>query len=334
MVSRPLENLYTWYDLNKNIIEKDKLKGKKIMKPVDLEKNDTILNKYNFAYYKECPICTSKNIKDKYKVTGFTISECSECSVLFVREMLTMDFLKDCYQKSEGVAYEDDNQKCLGYYYHKIKSEIEKIKPNKGAILDIGCSSGFFLNRMEGWERHGIEISEEFGCKARGRIGDTVFIGPFEEYSVKENYFDVIALQDVFDHFVNPYGNLKKCYDMLKPGGVLVIKVHNISCLYAKITGANFYAIIPPQHLLYFNEKSLKYILNKVGFKFLKSRFIGHVLQLKTVFYRLSSGRPNTVSYKLYKLLKNNKFGKIELYKNLHDIITVFAVKKEKRLEK
>jgi len=29
MVSRPLENLYTWYDLNKNIIEKDKLEGEK-----------------------------------------------------------------------------------------------------------------------------------------------------------------------------------------------------------------------------------------------------------------------------------------------------------------
>ena len=298
------------------------------MKSSDLKGNDIKAEKHSFDYYKECPVCTSRNIKDKHKLKDYTISECLNCSVLFVKEILTEDFLKSFYQKSEGdFAYEDNNQKSLDYYYKRIKSEIENIKPAKGAILDVGCSSGFFLDQMEGWEKHGIEISETFGNMAKERIGDTVYIGSFENYPVKKNYFNVITLQDVFDHFINPSKNLRKCYDMLKPGGLLVIKVHNISCLYAKIKGANFYAIIPPVHIFYFNEKSLKIILNRLGFRFFKSRFIGHVLQLRTIFYRLSRDGTNPFYYKLCNLVKNNIFGEIKFYKNFRDIITVFAVK-------
>ena len=287
--------------------------------------------KNNFAYHEDCPVCASKNIKDKYKLKGYIISECLNCSAVFVKEILTDDFLKSVYQKSEGdFVYEDNNQKFLNYYYNKIKTEIEKIKPAKGTILDIGCSAGFFLNIMEGWERHGTEIADKFGLMAKEKIGDNIYIGSFEDYPVKENYFDVITLQDVLDHFINPAENLKKCYKMLKPGGLLVIKVHNISCLYAKIKGANFYAIIPPVHLFYFNEKSLKYILNRVGLKFLKSKFIGHILQLKTIFYRLSGDGENKFYFRLSKLLENSILGKIIFYKNFRDIITVFATKPNK----
>lgn len=259
------------------------------------------------------------------------ISECLDCSVLFVKEVLAENLLEN-YQKSrQEFVYENDNQESLDYYYSKIKLEIEKIKPVRGAILDVGCSSGFFLNQMEGWEKHGVEISEKFGAMAKKKIGDAIYIGSFEDYFFQKNYFDVITLQDVFDHFINPRKNLRKCYDMLKPGGLLIIKVHNSSCLYAKITGENFYAIIPPIHLFYFNEKSLRYVLNKIGFKFLKLKFIGYMLQLKTIFYRLSKDGDRLAWYKLYRLFENNIFSKIKIYKNFHDIITIFATKDKKK---
>jgi len=286
------------------------------------------INKKGFDYYKECPICTSKNIRDKYNLNGYAVSECLSCSGLFVKKILTIDFLKKFYQDSTGdFAYEFDNEECLSYYYDKIKIEIEKIKSNKGTILDVGCAEGFFLDKMKGWERHGTEISAKFANMAREKIGKNIFIGPFEEYPLKKNYFDVITVQDVCDHFINPYENLKKCYSMLKPGGLLIIKVHNISCLYAKITGVNFYAILVPTHLFYFNEKSLKVILNRIGFKFYKSKFIGNLLQLKTIFYRLSREGTNKFFYRIFKLIEKSVFGKIKIHKNLNDIITIFAIK-------
>ena len=97
--------------------------------------------------YQECPVCLSKDIKDKYFVDGYTLAECSRCSVLFVKEIMTEDDLANLY--IEDPTYADSNQRCLNYYYSKIKLYIEKQMPNKGKILDVGCSSGYFLNLME-----------------------------------------------------------------------------------------------------------------------------------------------------------------------------------------
>ena len=106
------------------------------MKSSALKGNDIKAEKHSFGYYKECPVCTSRNIKDKYKLKDYIISECSNCSVSFVREILTEDFLKNFYQESEGdFTYEDNNQRCLDYYYKKIKAEIEKIGSSPKSVV-------------------------------------------------------------------------------------------------------------------------------------------------------------------------------------------------------
>jgi 2-polyprenyl-3-methyl-5-hydroxy-6-metoxy-1,4-benzoquinol methylase len=277
--------------------------------------------------YISCPVCLSVDIKDKYRIADYTLTKCLRCSALFVREKLTEDYLAKIYVQDP--TYEGDNQRCLNYYYNKIKLEIGRRIPMKGTLLDVGCSSGYFLNLMEGWERHGIEISEKSSREARENTDNNIFTGSLSAYPLKRNYFDVISLQDVFDHFINPYESLIKCSDMLKPNGLLIIKVHDISCLYAKIAGTNFYAILPPSHTFYYNRKSLGYILDRVNFKIVDTKFIGHLLQIKTVLYRLSQSGENHLFYEMYKLFKDNLFGKIVVYKNFHDIITVFAIKND-----
>jgi SAM-dependent methyltransferase len=279
--------------------------------------------------YQACPLCGVPELREKYTVRGYTLVACRNCSVVFVRNILTAAYLQTFYQDQEGHCfYEDDNKDCLNYYNGRIQSEIEARKPAPGAILDVGCSSGYFLEQLSGWERHGVEISAEYGKKAQAKIGLNIFIGPFEAYPGREGYFDVITLFDVFDHFIDPEGCLKKCRSLLKPGGLLVIKVRNLSCLFAKISGSKFYAIEPPVHLFYFNEKSLRLILEKTSLAFIKKKFIGHRMKIKTIFFRLARADKARPAYGGYKLLEKSRLGNIAVPKNLHDIITVFAVKK------
>jgi hypothetical protein len=115
---------------------------------------------------------------------------------------------------------------------------------------------------------------------------------------------------------------------MLKEGGLLVIKVHNISCLYARLTGAGFYAIIPPSHLFYYDRRTLTLAASKSGFEVVETKFIAHLLRLSTVFMRLSRGDKKSLFYRIYLALANRSVGKIKIRKNLHDIITLFAVKR------
>ena len=48
--------------------------------------------------------------------------------------------------------------------------------------------------------------------------------------------------------------------------GLIIIKVHNISCLYARLSGPKFSALLPPFHMSYFNKKSLRVALSKTGY--------------------------------------------------------------------
>lgn len=281
-------------------------------------------------HYDLCPICQGSHFRKQYNVDGFEIDKCNDCEVVFVRNIMTVETLASYYETaaSDEFIYTSENIYYLNHYYNKLKREIYRITgKTSGNILDVGCSGGYFLDIMQEWDRYGIEISDKEASIAKSKYGDNILSGVIEDYPVRESFFDVITLQDVLDHCINPTEVIDSCYKMLKPGGLIIIKVHDISCLYARISGKTFYAILPPFHLFYFSKKPLAFILTRSGFRHFKFKHIGQIIQLKTVFYRLSKGNKNSFFYKIYLLLSRFSLGNIPIPKNLHDIITVFATK-------
>ena len=273
-----------------------------------------------------CPACAGMALQHRWTVNGYSIVRCQSCSLVFVENIVTPEELTAHYSGPDN-SYDADNTDCLTYYYEILRGLIESRYPQRGRILDIGCSAGQFLDVMEGWDRYGNEISGSFSSIARQRYGDRVVTGLFEDYPLQREYFDVITLQDVFDHLRDPIAILNKCRAMLKPGGLIVIKVHNISCLYAKAMGSKFYAVMPPTHLFYYNRTSLERILGKTGFRAIDSRFVAHLLRVRIIFYRLARGNKNSLAYGIFKRLRTGALGEMKIKKNLHDIITVLAVK-------
>ncbi|MBN1104989.1 MAG: class I SAM-dependent methyltransferase [Deltaproteobacteria bacterium] len=283
------------------------------------------------VFHQHCPLCDSVEMDDLYfNVNRFTIVRCRSCRLVFVKEKLSTGELAEYYNRigDEDCVYADpENVENLNYYFHKLKDLIQRRIPG-GRILDIGCSAGYFLDVMEHWERYGIEISSLWAEKARQKYGDRIHIGTFEDSKYPDEFFDVITLQDVFDHLANPLESLALCRRILKPSGWIIIKVHNIECLYACVTGRKFYAIIPPSHLFYYSDKTLRLALEKSGFSHEASTFIGHTLFLKTIPYRLAQTRQRGLAYRAYQILGRSSLGNVKIRKNLHDIITVIGMKK------
>jgi 2-polyprenyl-3-methyl-5-hydroxy-6-metoxy-1,4-benzoquinol methylase len=279
--------------------------------------------------YSSCPVCNGADLKRLWEINRYTIARCRACSLVFVQNRVTAEELATYYAGigAEADVYDRPNVECLNYYYEKLADLIRRRFPEPGKVLDVGCSHGWFLDVMKGWECHGNEILAADAQAARERHGERIVTGLFEDYPLREGYFDVITLQDVFDHFRDPMPTLEKCHRMLRSGGLIVIKVHNISCLYAKLTGSNFYALIPPSHLFYYDRGTLTRALVQSGFQVVDAKFIAHVLKIKTVFLRLSRGNPNSPFRRLYQALDGTALGEFKLRKNLHDIITVLAVK-------
>jgi SAM-dependent methyltransferase len=280
--------------------------------------------------YTACPICRSTALTDRFIVKGFTITKCKDCDLLFVRERLTQDDLTPFYDMAdEEFVYNDPvNAENLTYYFNNVKRLINR-RVEQGRILDVGCSTALFLDVMDGWERHGIEFPSQAGDVARSKYGDRIHLGTLDDYECDPGYFDCITFFDSFDHMLHPTGILEQCRRLLRPGGLLVIKVHDTGCLYAKISGKSLYSIVPPYHVFFYTRPSLENALRQARFKVVDFRHMAHILLIKTIPFRLARGEKNSIFYSIFRMLEKTSVGGLKVRKNLHDLMTVFAVKEE-----
>ena len=151
----------------------------------------------------------------------------------------------------------------------KIKSYIKVRDPQ--SILDIGCGAGestHMYGRKEAivnlaknnWDVYGIEPSEEArnSLKMKGieNIYSDLFNSPFED-----NSFDIIRLNWSLEHIHYPTLYLKKCKELLKYNGKMIVSIPN----YKGIT----YKIFPecvevPLHLYYFCVDTFKKYARKL----------------------------------------------------------------------
>jgi 2-polyprenyl-3-methyl-5-hydroxy-6-metoxy-1,4-benzoquinol methylase len=271
-------------------------------------------------------------MKELYMVNNFTIVKCKNCTLHFVRDIINDEYLKNFYaqmptKNEHRVYFEKSNEKNLQYAHATVAKKIKKHFnfQNNLNILDLGCSNGSFLEQFSNWNVYGIELEETTGKIAQSKHKN-IFIGDMKDANFGQNFFDCITINDALDHSNNPNFVIEHCYSLLKSNGIIVIKVHNINCLLAKLTGKKFYAICPPAHLTYFNLKTLCLLLEKNNFKFNGYFYNAQKLRLDTMFLRASMTFPWLKS--IEKILNRTIFGAIPFYKNFHDIITVIGVKK------
>ncbi|MEI6030706.1 MAG: class I SAM-dependent methyltransferase [Synechococcaceae cyanobacterium ELA739] len=272
-----------------------------------------------------CPVCGSSQLRRRFGVDGFDISRCSSCSLQFVLQRLTDQELAPYYQVSDSVYEDSSNVENLAYYSRRLKHLLERRFPSGGRLLDVGCSRGQFIDVMTSWDAYGIELSTTDASFARLKHGPRIHQGTLANFPEPNEGFDVITLLDTFDHMPAPHQVLARCRSLLRPNGCIVIKVHDISCLYARLTGRNFYAILPPYHLFYYSQKTLAHLFKNTGFELDYTSHIGHRLFLKTIPYRLARGKSEGFFYSAYRILESLPIGRLKIHKNLNDIITAFA---------
>jgi SAM-dependent methyltransferase len=94
-----------------------------------------------------------------------------------------------------------------------------------GRLLDAGCGAGHLLAlaRDAGWEAVGVEPSAE----ARDRYGLEVLAGLLEDVPLPDACFDVVRLVNVLDQAPRPARLLATAHRVLRPGGLLLVRVPN-----------------------------------------------------------------------------------------------------------
>ena len=223
-----------------------------------------------------CPFCLSgRRVKlfetedINWKVPGnFTIVKCMACGTVYLSPAPEQKEFEKCYPEkyytraSGNVRVTEAHKLSLekGFLYRAdIMERFVKI----GKMLDVGCGDGYFIAflRKRGWDSWGAEISEAACRHAINELlleKDKVLCGDFLKISLPGNCFDLITLFDVLEHMPDPATVLKRCSELLKPGGGIFIQVPNFNSAGRRIFGKYWIHIDAPRHLIHFTPASLR----------------------------------------------------------------------------
>jgi 2-polyprenyl-3-methyl-5-hydroxy-6-metoxy-1,4-benzoquinol methylase len=135
-----------------------------------------------------------------------------------------------------------------------------------GELLDVGCGNGEFIDRMRsfGWRVSGVDPDPKAVSYAQSQ-GLKVFAGTISDIPEGEQY-DVITLNHVIEHAVDPVDLLLECRKRLRPDtGRLIIATPNIRSLGHRWFRSYWRGLEVPRHLVLFSLAALRECARQAG---------------------------------------------------------------------
>ncbi len=206
----------------------------------------------------------------------FHLVECVECGLVYQNPQLTLKELAPYYpvnylpySESNGQEKSTIQKLSNNHLENRRVKLISKHRDQIGKVLDIGCSTGTFLNQMRqnGWDAYGVETSLHASEYARTHFGLDVTTSTLGETDFPDEFFDVVTMWDVLEHVNDPKETLRQIARILKPGGLLLVSVPNPESMGAKVFRDVWVGWDRPRHLHIFSPKVIKKYLNATGFK-------------------------------------------------------------------
>jgi len=226
----------------------------------------------NFLIKRNCPNCFEDNYTNELKKDYLDLVKCLNCDLIFTNPIFDEEHYKNIYKSNE--YQEIVKELCENSHeYRKKRFGVERInnikkylKVDKPKILDVGCSTGFFVEAAieNNCKCIGIDLNPsaiDFG-KKRG-----LELYKKDLLDVTDLNFDVITLFDVLEHLINPSEILDKIFNILKKGGLVSIYVPNYDSASRILMGKDAHFIWPTHHLNYFNIQTISDFLERRGFQ-------------------------------------------------------------------
>jgi 2-polyprenyl-3-methyl-5-hydroxy-6-metoxy-1,4-benzoquinol methylase len=231
-----------------------------------------------------CNLCQAQDAReflsvyDWYWFNGgpFTIVRCCRCGLTYLNPRPSGPELSRFNQSMwERWSISEQSKGHIGspetarYTYSEILDELNRLKPGKGNLLEIGSGEGGFLKvcQQEGWNTYGIDISHECVAYAKSKHGlDNVLAVDLLDAGFDGDRFDVVIMNHLIEHLADPQSYLEETRRILKPTGILCISTPNIDSLSASIFGRYWQALLVPLHLTLFSPTTLSQMLKKTGY--------------------------------------------------------------------
>jgi SAM-dependent methyltransferase len=240
-----------------------------------------------------CPACAGPTQhRALYRKNGCEILRCAQCGLGRAQQTgfdPSAYYTEDYFSggRTDGYADYCSAEAILRREFSHKVAFIRKFRAG-GRLLDLGCAYGFFLEEAKRfYEVAGIEIAEEAAAACRAR-GLNVLTGLADEANLAQlGMVDVIMLLDVIEHLPDPAATLALCRRHLNPDGIIVITTGDFASLYARLAGAHWRLMTPPQHLWFFTPDSLRRLAGALGFRLEACDHPWKIVPLSLILFQL-----------------------------------------------
>ncbi len=226
-----------------------------------------------------CPGCGEKG-KYAFIKNNFSFDECPKCKTLYVSPRPHKKYFDAYYTDSASTKYwattfykstEKNRREMLWKPKAKmIKNKIDTFAPETEKIVDIGGGYGIFMEeflKLSPIHHLVIEPSEYLSqvCKEKGL---NVLVKFLEE--LKEN--DLVQVKktfvsfELFEHLHNPENFLTTLYNVMNQKDVFIFTTLSGMGIDIRTLWEDAKPVSPPMHLNFLTPKSIKILLEKVGF--------------------------------------------------------------------
>jgi 2-polyprenyl-3-methyl-5-hydroxy-6-metoxy-1,4-benzoquinol methylase len=282
-----------------------------------------------------CRLCASADLRPHFDVRGSHLDRCSSCGFVQVRDQPTAEALRELYGNGyfERGKYDDEFAQARETQRRLALLERAGV-PEGGRVLDAGCATGDFLSAGQGsYEMWGLDVSAYATELARARnpsCAHRIFTGFVEDQDLEPGTFDAVALWDVVEHLWDPRLVLSRLVTLLRPGGSLLLSTPDIGAVVARLMQRRWAFMTPPEHLGFFNRRSLDHVLGKdLGLEIVVSSASGKWANLGFLVYKLRRVFPDVVPAKLVDRFGKSAAAALSVYVPTLDVRYVAARKRE-----
>jgi SAM-dependent methyltransferase len=191
---------------------------------------------------------------------------CNACGLVRSDPVAGEELLAKLYESS-SFDYGQEVES-LQATYGRALGWLEASSPRHGALLEIGCGNGFFLQqaRRQGWrEVRGVEPSADAVAKAPAELDGAIVQDMMRSGLFAPESFDAVCLFQVLDHISDPVALLEECIAVLRPGGHILALNHNVHAWSARLLGERS-PIVDIEHTYLYSPATMRALFAKAGF--------------------------------------------------------------------
>jgi SAM-dependent methyltransferase len=201
-------------------------------------------------------------------VDGFAYLRCRRCGTLNLDKAPSADALSSLYQRDDTwTSAKDVGLDDPGAQNRETRLRLKTLRglgANLARVFELGPGLGYLARALVARGSQVTAFELHTAANERLRESGITVVNDIEK---ADGEYDAIVLWGVIEHLHDPFATLSALQRRVAPGGSFVILTEDSASLLARLSGARWTWLLPPEHIVLFSPHGLTLCLARLGFE-------------------------------------------------------------------